>query len=50
MRQWILPTARRNRARMEVARAQLAEELGREPTTVEVMERLGYPTPGAEAR
>ncbi len=43
--QWVLPWARRQSARFEDARKQLTEELGREPTQLELMERLGYQNP-----
>ncbi len=43
--QWLAPWARRHAARAEAAREELAAELGREPTQIEVMERLGYETP-----
>jgi len=43
--QWGRPYARRKQAEHEAATVDLRRELGREPTQVEVMERLGYSTP-----
>lgn len=41
--QWARPWARRKRAPSDATKTQLAEELGREPTQLELTEKLGYP-------
>lgn len=43
--QWLRPYARRKQAEHAAAENELRTELGREPTQVEVMERLGYSMP-----
>jgi len=40
LRQWVFPALRRHAAPYERARAALADELGREPLTIEISERM----------